>query len=81
VRDVGGPEALALVLALLDAAESETDLVAVAAGPLEDLMQEHGADVMNHIETGAGVGRHANQYRQIHGGSALCWRQLRTFAG
>src|SRR3954447_10714740 len=31
VRAVGGPGAVALVLALLDAVESETDLVAVAA--------------------------------------------------
>jgi hypothetical protein len=53
VREVGGPEAVALVLALLDSAPSPADLVDVAAGPLEDLLAEHWDEVIDEIEAAA----------------------------
>lgn len=46
----GGVTGLALVKGLVDAATSADDLVLVAAGPLEDLLVEHGRDMIDEID-------------------------------
>ena len=48
--DDGGDDAIRLVLALLDAAPDDESMVLVAAGPLEDLINEHGDDLVELIE-------------------------------
>lgn len=46
----GGEEALALVSALVDGAESDDDLASVGAGPLEDLLVTHGAGLVDELD-------------------------------
>jgi len=48
--DQGGQEALALVAALVDGAESDDDLGRVGAGPLEDLLVRHGASLVDEVD-------------------------------
>lgn len=49
----GGDEAVRLIAALLDAAPSEEGAVAVGTGPLEDLINEHGADLDQKVRQSA----------------------------
>jgi hypothetical protein len=46
----GGLTALALVKALVDAAASADDLALVGAGPVEDLLVEHGRALIDEID-------------------------------
>jgi hypothetical protein len=47
----GGPGALELVVALIEAAPDSQSVANVAAGPLEDLVHEHGDDLVEQLET------------------------------
>jgi hypothetical protein len=47
----GGPDALELVVALIEAAPDSQGVANVAAGPLEDLVHAHGDDLVEQIET------------------------------
>lgn len=51
IVDAGGTGAVELIATLLQQASDETALIAVAAGPLEDLLGEHWDDVIDQIET------------------------------
>jgi hypothetical protein len=46
----GGDSAIQLVLALLDKAPDDQGVATVGAGPLEDLVNDHGADLVDLIE-------------------------------
>ena len=48
--DNGGHDALQLILALLDAAPDDEGVVAVGTGPLEDLINDHGEDLVDSVE-------------------------------
>lgn len=48
--DQGGSEALALVSALVDGAETDDDVGLVGAGPLEDLLVCHGATMVDELD-------------------------------
>jgi hypothetical protein len=53
VREVverGGSRAVALIAALLDAAADERAVVAVAVGPLEDLLHDHWDESIDEVE-------------------------------
>lgn len=45
----GGPDALALIGALLRHASTDDDLAVVGAGPLEDLLVEHGDELAEQV--------------------------------
>jgi hypothetical protein len=45
----GGPDAVALIGALLRLASTEEDIALVGAGPLEDLLVEHGDDLAEQV--------------------------------
>jgi hypothetical protein len=47
----GGSEAVELLVALAEATPAGTDGTAVGAGPLEDLIHEHGDDLIDEIES------------------------------
>lgn len=51
IVDAGGPSAVELIAALLQGAPDEKTLIAVAAGPLENLLAEHWDDVIEQVET------------------------------
>jgi hypothetical protein len=63
--DAGGPEALVLVMALIDAAPTDLGLGKVAAGPLEDLLHAHGDDLVDEIEV---LARQSPVFAQALGG-------------
>ncbi len=46
----GGVQALELVSALLLGAETDDDIARVGAGPLEDLLVDHGAAIVDEVE-------------------------------
>jgi hypothetical protein len=48
--DQGGGQAVALVSALVDGAETDDDLGRVGAGPLEDLLVRHGASLVDELD-------------------------------
>lgn len=48
--DAGGTGAVELVVALVDAAPDPIGLAVVGAGPLEDLVHEHGGALVAEIE-------------------------------
>jgi hypothetical protein len=50
VIDAGGVEALALIVELLGAGPDPEGAVTVGAGPLEDLVCEHGAELIDEVE-------------------------------
>jgi hypothetical protein len=47
----GGPAALELVVALIEAAPDSESVGNVAAGPLEDLVHAHGDELVDQLET------------------------------
>jgi hypothetical protein len=51
--DAGGTDALRIVVELISTATDDTCLAAVGAGPLEDLLHEHGDSLIDAIETEA----------------------------
>jgi len=51
--DNGGDDAIRLVLALLHAAPDDLGTVAVGTGPLEDLITDHGDDLVDLVEKAA----------------------------
>lgn len=55
VVDAGGVQALELIAKLLDAAPTQDAVNLVGAGPLENLVHAHGAQLLDEIE------RHARQ--------------------
>jgi hypothetical protein len=46
----GGVEAISLILELLDSAPTPAAVSAVGAGPLEDLLHEHGEQLIDEVE-------------------------------
>lgn len=56
IVDRGGSRAVALIAALLDAAADEDAVVAVALGPLEDLLNDHWDESIDHVEKLARAG-------------------------
>lgn len=46
----GGQQALALMSALVDGAETDDDLALVGAGPLEDLLVRHGTNLVDEVD-------------------------------
>ena len=48
--DDGGDEAIRIILALLGAASGDDGVVAVGTGPLEDLINDHGDDLVDLVD-------------------------------
>ena len=48
--DDGGVDAIRMIMALFDAAPVDNRVVAVGSGPLEDLVNEHGDDLVGLVE-------------------------------
>ena len=48
--DDGGDEAIRIILALLGAASGDDGVVAAGTGPLEDLINDHGDDLVDLVE-------------------------------
>jgi hypothetical protein len=48
--DTGGMDGLELVVALVDATPDAADLVLIGTGPLEDLVHDHGGELVAEIE-------------------------------
>jgi hypothetical protein len=51
--DAGGANAVRVVVELIRTATNDRDVGAVGAGPLEDLLHEHGDELVDAIETEA----------------------------
>jgi hypothetical protein len=50
---LGGPAAIDLIVRLVEAAPASDAVTTVGAGPLEDLVQEHGDELIAELETSA----------------------------
>lgn len=59
--DAGGPAALSLVPALLEAAPGDDDVALVGAGPLEELLHAHGLSLRPDVEA---VARQHERFRR-----------------
>jgi hypothetical protein len=63
--DQGGGQAVAVVSALVDGAETDDDLARVGAGPLEDLLVRHGASLVDELDD---MARRDSRFAQALGG-------------
>jgi hypothetical protein len=66
--DAGGGEAIQLVFELLEAASDDKGPVAVGAGPLEDLVNDHGDDLADALDQAA---RQSPKFAQALGSVAV----------